>query len=46
MGINDVKSYSPQQVAEILLRKIKDDAEPQVRQLLGADDPRSPMVTP
>ena len=36
MGINDVMTYTPQQVAELLLRKIREDAEPQVRQLLGA----------
>jgi len=37
MGINYVETYTPQQLAEILLRKIKEDAEPQVRQLLGAE---------
>lgn len=36
VGATDTRCYTPQQVAEILLRKIKEDAEPQVRQLLGA----------
>lgn len=37
MGINYIETYTPQQLAEILLRKIKEDTEPQVRQLLGAE---------
>lgn len=46
MGINDVVTYTPQQTAEILLRKIKEDAEPQVRQLLGVDIERAVITVP
>jgi len=35
VGKNSVKSYSPQEMARFLLEKIRDDAEPQVVQLLG-----------
>lgn len=35
IGKGESRTYTPQEIAKFLLEKIRDDAEPQVRQLLG-----------
>ena len=46
VGTMDVQTYTPQQIAAILLQKIKDDAEPQVRQLTGTGIDNAVITVP
>jgi len=46
VGVHEVETYTPQQIAEILLRKIRDDAAPQARQLLGAGIDNAVITVP
>ena len=46
VGIDNQQFYTPQQIAEILLRKVREDAEPQVRQLLGTQIENAVITVP